>query len=151
MLVIGQTAAAGSGGPGSSLGVQARAAFFGHRDLSDLAHSIQTMMAARRRSRSASNSGGFGALFGLLVVVAIIIKFIWWILGALVLVGLIYLTRAVARENRKRRDAYARYSAQIAARADQQHSWVMQGDDRGVYGPDGATLMHFIEAPPRAS
>jgi hypothetical protein len=109
------------------------------------------MMAARRRSRSASNSGGFGALFGLLVVVAIIIKFIWWILGALVLVGLIYLTRAVARENRKRRDAYARYSAQIAARADQQHSWVMQGDDRGVYGPDGATLMHFIEAPPRAS
>jgi type II secretory pathway pseudopilin PulG len=109
------------------------------------------MMAARRRSRRASNSGGFGALFALLVVVAIIIKFIWWILGALALVGFFFLTRAVVRENRKQRDAYARHCAQISARADQQHNWVMRGDDRGVYGPDGATLMHFIEAPPRAS
>jgi Flp pilus assembly protein TadB len=121
------------------------------RSLSDLARSLQTMGAARRRSRRASNSGGFGALFALLVVVAIIIKFIWWILGALALVGLFFLARAVVRENRKRRDTHARYCAQIAARADQQHNWVMQGDDRGVYGPDGATLMHFIDEPPRAS
>ena len=109
------------------------------------------MGAARRRSRRASNSGGFGALFALLVIVAIIIKFIWWILGALALVGFFFLTRAVVRENRKRRDAYTRNCVQIAARADQQHNWVMQGDDRGVYGPDGATLMHFIQAPPRPS
>jgi hypothetical protein len=109
------------------------------------------MRAARRHSRRASNSSGFGALIALLVVVAIIIKFIWWILGALALVGLFFLTRAVVRENRKRRDAYARHCGQVSARADQQHNWVMQGDDRGVYGPDGATLMHFIEEPPRAS
>jgi hypothetical protein len=109
------------------------------------------MGAARRRSRRASNSSGFGVLFALLVVAAIIVKFIWWILGPLALVGLLFLTRAVVRENRSRRDAYARYCAQITTRADQQHNWVMQGDDRGVYGPDGATLMHFIEAPPRAS
>lgn len=38
-------------------------------------------------------------------------------------------------------------NAAIAARADQQHGWVMQGDDRGIYGPQGARLMHFIEAP----
>lgn len=109
------------------------------------------MGAARRRSRRASNSGGFGALFALLVVVAIIIKFIWWILGALALVGAFFLARAVVRENRKRRDTYVRFCAQIAARADQQHNWVMQGDDRGVYGADGARLMHFIEDPQRAS
>jgi predicted RNA-binding protein with PUA-like domain len=67
------------------------------------------------------------------------------------LVGLFFLARAVVRENRKRRDTYVRFCAQIAARADQQHNWVMQGDDRGVYGADGARLMHFIEDPPRAS
>lgn len=42
-------------------------------------------------------------------------------------------------------------NAAIAARADQQHNWVMQGDNRGTYGPQGADLMRFIEAPPRAA
>jgi hypothetical protein len=36
---------------------------------------------------------------------------------------------------------------ELAARADQQHNWVMQGDDRGTYGPQGADLMHYIEQP----
>jgi hypothetical protein len=31
-----------------------------------------------------------------------------------------------------------------APRADQQHNWVLQGDDRGIYGPQGAELMHYI-------
>ena len=100
-------------------------------------------MASRRRSRS-NSSGSSGALFGLLLLIAVIVKFIWWILGAAALIGLFFLVRAVVREDRKRRDAYARYCAAIAARADQQHQWVMQGDDRGIYGPDGAELMHFI-------
>ena len=76
--------------------------------------------------------------------IGLIVKFIWWILGAAALVGLFFLVRAVVREDRKRREAYARYCAAIAARADQQHQWVMQGDDRGIYGPEGAELMHFI-------
>ncbi|HME49036.1 hypothetical protein [Mycobacterium sp.] len=50
------------------------------------------------------------------------------------------------RENRKRADALAHRNAEIAARADQQHNWVMQGDDRGVYGPEGARLMHHIRS-----
>ncbi len=29
-------------------------------------------------------------------------------------------------------------------RADQQHNWVLQGDDRGIYGPEGAELMHYL-------
>ena len=101
------------------------------------------MMASRRRSRS-NSSGSFGALFGLLLLIAVIVKFIWWILGAAALVGLFFLVRTVVREDRKRRDAYVRYCAAIAARADQQHQWVMRGDDRGIYGPEGAELMHFI-------
>ena len=31
-------------------------------------------------------------------------------------------------------DAVTRRNAAIAARADQQHQWVMEGDERGVYG-----------------
>jgi hypothetical protein len=101
------------------------------------------MMASRRRSNSISG-GGFGALFGLLLVIAIVIKFIWWILGAAALVGLFFLVRAIVRESHKRADAYARHCAAIAARADQQHNWVLQGDDRGIYGPVGAELMHYV-------
>ena len=83
-------------------------------------------------------------MFGLLLLIAVIVKFIWWILGAAALIGLFFVVRAVVRENRKRRHAYSRYCATIAARADQQHQWVMQGDDRGIYGPEGAELMHSI-------
>ena len=32
----------------------------------------------------------------------------------------------------------------LAARADQQHNWVLQGDDRGIYGTEGAKLMHYL-------
>ena len=74
----------------------------------------------------------------------LIVKFIWWIVTALVLVGAFFLVRAIVRENRRRRIAYAQYCAAIAARADQQHNWVMQGDDRGIYGTDGAKLMRVI-------
>jgi lysylphosphatidylglycerol synthetase-like protein (DUF2156 family) len=101
------------------------------------------MMASRRQSRSSSNSG-CGTVFVFLFVVGIIIKFIWWILGAVVVVGLFFLVRALLRESRKRADAYARWCAAVAARADEQHNWVLQGDDRGIYGPAGAEFMHYI-------
>src|ERR1700758_5218612 len=32
----------------------------------------------------------------------------------------------------------------LAARADQQHAWVMAGDERGVYGPAAAQLMRQV-------
>ncbi len=96
-------------------------------------------------SGSKSNSGGgFGALLGLLLLIAIIIKFIWWILGAVALVGLFFLGRAIASWYSKRSAAYARYREGVAARADQQHNWVLRGDDRGIYGPEGAELMHYL-------
>jgi type II secretory pathway pseudopilin PulG len=76
--------------------------------------------------------------------VGFIIKFIWWILGTAALVGLVFVVRAAVRADRQRAEFRARHRAAIAARADQQHHWVLHGDDRGVYGPTGAALMHDI-------
>src|SRR5579884_4248742 len=101
------------------------------------------MMASRRGSRS-SGGGGAGVVFGLLLLIGIIIKFFWWILGAVALVALFFVGRALVRASRKRAAEYSRYCSAVAARADQQHNWVLQGDDRGIYGPQGAELMHYI-------
>ena len=95
-------------------------------------------------SSRSSAGGGFGGLFGLLLLIAIIIKFIWWILGAVALVLLFFIGRAIVRWYNKRLAAYARYRDGLAARADQQHNWVLRGDDRGIYGTEGAKLMHYL-------
>jgi hypothetical protein len=44
----------------------------------------------------------------------------------------------------KRSAERARYRQAIAARADQQHNWVLRRDDRGIYGVEGAELMHYL-------
>jgi hypothetical protein len=68
------------------------------------------------------------------VVMALVIYFWPWVLGAaaVILLGLwihslANLARAAAAERRDQRAA-------IIARADQQHQWVLAGDNRGVYG-----------------
>ncbi len=83
-------------------------------------------------------------MLGLLLLVAVVIKFIWWILGAMVLVGLFFLGRAIVRSCDERAAALASYRREVAARADQQHDWVLRGDDRGIYGPEGAKLMSYL-------
>jgi hypothetical protein len=95
------------------------------------------------KSRS-SSGGGFGGLLAVLLLIAFIIKFIWWILGAVALVGLFFLVRAIVRESRKRADLRAAHRAAVCLRPDQQHNWVLQGDDRGIYGPEGAELMRYL-------
>jgi hypothetical protein len=72
--------------------------------------------------------------FGMLMVIALIIKLIWWILGAVVLYLLFRVGRSQLRAARASREAQARRAAQIAARAEQQHRWILRGDDRGTYG-----------------
>src|SRR6476469_2923117 len=86
---------------------------------------------SRRRYRSGSGGGGFAGLIGVLFIVGLIINFIW----------------AILRANARQRAALTQRMNELAARADQQHNWVMQGDDRGIYGPRGADLMHYIEQP----
>ncbi|MEI6251589.1 MAG: hypothetical protein WCP30_02165 [Mycobacteriaceae bacterium] len=101
-------------------------------------------MGRKSRKKQSSSEGGAG--FAVLIVLWLIIKLIWVIVGALVLVGSFFLVRAIVRESRRRRALYAMQCAEIAARADQQHNWVMQGDDRGTYGEQGARLMREIRA-----
>jgi hypothetical protein len=80
------------------------------------------------------SGGPLGAGFVLLIVIGFIAKFWAWILavlGALMVFGLLlWLTLYVER----RADAREEMRAALAARADQQHAWVLAGDDRGVYG-----------------
>jgi ABC-type Fe3+-siderophore transport system permease subunit len=81
-----------------------------------------------------SSGGGFGAAFALLIFVGAIAKFWAWIaavLGGLMVFGLLlWLTFYWER----RVDAQYEKRAALVARADQQHAWVLAGDDRGVYG-----------------
>jgi hypothetical protein len=91
-------------------------------------------MAMRLGWKRGSIVKSLAPLVGIMVIVAIIVKFFWWILGAAILTGLFFLVRTLVREDRARRAAIARRHDEIAARAEAQHRWVLQGDDRGVYG-----------------
>jgi hypothetical protein len=77
---------------------------------------------------------GLGAAFVLLIFIGAIVKFwvyIAAVLGALIAFGLlVWLTFYIER----RVDAREKMRAALVARADQQHAWVLAGDDRGVYG-----------------
>ena len=87
-------------------------------------------MSSERRS----SGGGFGAIFAVLIVVGAIVKLWAWIaavLGGLLVFGLlVWLTFYVER----RVDERYEKRAALVARADQQHAWVLAGDDRGIYG-----------------
>jgi hypothetical protein len=43
-------------------------------------------------------------------------------------------TRLAVDRHAERVEAERRRLAEIVARADRQHNWVLQGDERGVYG-----------------
>lgn len=93
---------------------------------------------------NASSGGGFAGLLGLALIIWVIIKLIWVIAWAAALVGLYFVGRAMVREARRRADLRAADRAAVGFRADQQHRWVLRGDDRGIYGAEGAQLMHYL-------
>jgi hypothetical protein len=97
----------------------------------------------RKRRKSDDNAG---AGFAVLIVIGLIIHFIWWILGALALVAAYYLSREVVRAVKRRRAERDAHYRAVCARADQQHAWALQGDDRGVFGVEGAKLMREIRS-----
>jgi hypothetical protein len=70
----------------------------------------------------------------LLIGVALVVKY-WWLIVDIVAVTYAgyRVVRAVDR-HAERVEAERRRLAGLVARADQQHAWVMQGDERGVYG-----------------
>jgi lysylphosphatidylglycerol synthetase-like protein (DUF2156 family) len=85
-----------------------------------------------------------GQLIGVLLVVGFIGAYFWWIVAVLAVVALAWMAQRAFREIEAGEAAEARRQAALVARADQQHAWVLEGDDRGVYGPAGAELMRDI-------
>ena len=98
----------------------------------------------KKRAKSSDDNAGVG--FAILFLLWLIVKLFWWIVAAAVIVGVLFLAREAVRASRRRRERHARHCAEVCARADQQHSWVLEGDDRGTFGVEGANLMREIRA-----
>jgi hypothetical protein len=73
---------------------------------------------------------------GTLLLVGLMLKY-WWVIAFIVCVVLVWKwapgwwaahQASVAAEERR--------VAEVAARADQQHAWVLAGDPRGTYGSE---------------
>jgi hypothetical protein len=77
-------------------------------------------------------------IIGTLVLLGLMAKF--WLPLLLFIVAFVAFKYGLPAY-RSQAAAHRAERAALAARADQQHQWVMQGDDRGVYGPTGAKLM----------
>lgn len=107
-------------------------------------------MAARRQSQQGDGSA-FGAIVVLLLVVGVVIKYIWWFVGAAVLIALFFVGRAVVRGAEERREIEADLAAErqfdLQRSTERQHRWMMMGDSRAVYGPDGVSTTHSFVPP----
>jgi hypothetical protein len=77
---------------------------------------------------------------GSVAIVGGVIRYAWLILAVVAAVALLWLLWFAGWLDRRlttrdaTRAAHAAALAAVAARADQQHAWVLAGDDRGVYG-----------------
>lgn len=74
------------------------------------------------------------ALFGMLFVLGLIIKFWYLILAALVLAGAVALGVRWSRQQSARRATEARRCAELSTRADYEHARYLAGDPAGLYG-----------------
>jgi lysylphosphatidylglycerol synthetase-like protein (DUF2156 family) len=71
---------------------------------------------------------------GVLLLVGFIGAYFWWIAAIAAVAALVWMAQRAFREISAEEHAEARRLAAVVRRADQQHAWVMAGDDRGVYG-----------------
>lgn len=104
------------------------------------ADSYRPSMATRRYSQPSDGSVFLGIL-GVLFLVGLIIEYIWWFVGAAVLVGVGLAVWALVREEEKRRQLAADEAAdrefELQRKADRQHRWTLMGDSRAIYGEGG--------------
>lgn len=98
----------------------------------------------RPRKSAQSDDRGKGLVILVGIVVYVIVHFIWWILAALVLVVTGLIVRAIVREQLRRKKSYDAYVAGMVGRADEQSDLFLRGDDRGIYGTQGARWMSAI-------
>jgi hypothetical protein len=73
-----------------------------------------------------------------------VVHFIWWIVAAVAIVVAYKLGRRMWLAQQAADAAERHRQAELRARADQHLKWYMQGDPRGVYGPEGAERMRQI-------
>lgn len=94
----------------------------------------------------------FVAIFALLFVVGLVITYIWWFVGAAALAGMFYAGRAVARKVEERRVLEAELEAErkfdLQRSTERQHRWMMTGDSRAIYGPEGEAFTQAVTPPP---
>lgn len=92
----------------------------------------------------------FLGILGLLFIIGLIIKYIWWVLGAAVLAGVGLAVWALIHEEQKRRqlaeDAASERDFHLQRKADRQRRWMLLGDSRAIYGDDGKTPRTSIVA-----
>ena len=69
-----------------------------------------------------------------LVVSALVVKFWPVLVGGIGMIVAVYWGRRVADRHAERIEAERRRLAGLMGRADAQHNWTLQGDDRGLYG-----------------
>jgi hypothetical protein len=62
------------------------------------------------------------------------VKFWWVILAVLAVVAIGCVAWCVVTRRDVEAERVRRQHAALAARADEQHAWILAGDDRGVYG-----------------
>jgi nitrate/nitrite transporter NarK len=75
-----------------------------------------------------------GQFVGVLLLVGFVGAYFWWVVAILAVVALAWMTLRAFREIEAMEVAEARRQAAIVKRADQQHAWVLAGDERGIYG-----------------
>jgi hypothetical protein len=74
------------------------------------------------------------ALLGLAFVVGAVMTYFWYIAAFAALVLAVRLIDDAAKRGLAREAARRAEDARLIAAADQQHTWVCEGDDRGIYG-----------------
>jgi hypothetical protein len=80
-----------------------------------------------------------GQLFSLLLLATLVLHYLKWIIAAVAAWFAYRCGRAAWARHCADADAWAAEQKAIAARAAQQHAWVLAGDPRGTYGADGFT------------
>jgi uncharacterized membrane-anchored protein YhcB (DUF1043 family) len=68
------------------------------------------------------------------VIFAWVAGLLWLLIGLVVPVVAARVIGVWYRQQRAAEQLERQRQAEIAARADQQHQWVLEGDERGVYG-----------------
>jgi hypothetical protein len=76
----------------------------------------------------------FWQFIGVLLLIGFVGAYFWRIIAVAAVVGFVWMAERAFREIAAAEAAEARRQAAVVKRADQQHAWVMAGDNRGVYG-----------------